>query len=160
MIFLGIIIGSPIFGSTSDWIHRRKPVMLIGAALSVATLSTIIFIPHMTFYPLLILFLLLGITTSSQVLIYPTIAESNPINFISTATSCVALIIDSIGAMVQILVGWILSIHWDGTKVKGIPLYDHANWHFAMLAIAALFALSFIVVTRLKETHCKSIMTA
>ncbi len=157
MIFLGTIIGSPLFGMLSDLMKSRKKPMIIGAILSIITLAVIIELPSLNYYTILSLFILLGITTSSQVISYPTIAESNPMNLISTATACAAILINLVAAIVQVLFGWILTWQWSGDYHNGVPQYAHANWNWGMLTILIVFILGLLSSFMVRETHCQSL---
>lgn len=155
MIFLGTIIGSPLFGILSDLMKSRKKPMIIGAILSIIVLGVIVELPSLNYYAILSLFILLGITTSSQVISYPTIAESNPISLISTATACAAILINLVAAIVQVLFGWILTWHWAGDYHNGVPQYAHANWNWGMLTLLVVFFLGLFSTFLIKETHCE-----
>ncbi len=155
MIFLGMIIGAPCFGSLSDWMQRRKPAMRLGSAMALVIMIVITFSPHLTYMALFILFLGLGFSSSSQILSYPTLAESNPLGLISTATSMAALIVDITGALMQFSFGWLLTMHWQGETVGNIPQYANIDWRIALSCIIAFLCISLFATFKLKETHCR-----
>lgn len=159
MIFVGMIIGAPCFGSLSDWMQKRKPAMRLGSAMGLMIMIVITFSPHLTYVMLFILFLGLGFASSSQILSYPTLAESNPLSLISTATSMVALIVDITGALMQFSFGWMLTAHWQGQMVDGIPQYASIDWRIALSCIIGFLCFSFFATFKLKETHCRSLIT-
>ncbi len=155
MIFLGTILGSPLVGWFSDLIGRRRLLMIIGAMLSLLVLLAIMFIPIWHFYSLLILFLLLGFFTSTQIISYPLIAESNPRHLTGTSTSLASILIMGGGAVFQPLFGWLIDLHWDQTFSQGIPHYSPSNFLYGMFIMPIAFIVSLISAFCLCETYCQ-----
>ncbi|CEG58499.1 MFS transporter [Legionella fallonii] len=151
LIFMGSVIGCPIVGWLSDTHGRRKPLMIFGA---VATL--IIVIPlflHIVLSQMMlsIIFFALGFFTSTQVISYPLVAESNEEQNTGAATGVSSVIIMGGGAVGQVLFGWLMTHH---AGMAGAQ-YTVANFQFAMwmFPIAAVAALVAVLMTR--ETYCK-----
>jgi len=149
LIFMGSIVGCPLVGWLSDSIGQRKPLMLAGA---IATLLTVI--PLFTGFVLSeailsIIFFALGFFTSTQVIAYPLIAESNRSESTGVATGIASVIIMAIGGFGQILFGFLMHQHAE-TQHYGIADYQVAMWIFP---IAAVVALTAILLTR--ETYCE-----
>lgn len=155
MIFLGTIIGSPLVGWFSDFIGRRRLLMIIGAILSLLVLLAIMLIPILHFYSLLILFLLLGFFTSTQIISYPLIAESNPRYLTGTSTSLASILIMGGGAVFQPLFGWLIDLHWNQTFSQGIPYYSSSNFLYGMSIMPIAFIVSLIAAFCLRETYCQ-----
>lgn len=155
MIFLGTIIGSPLVGWFSDFIGRRKLLMIMGALFSLFVLVAIMFIPVLNFYSLLILFLLLGFFTSTQIISYPLIAESNPRYLTGTATSLASILIMGGGAVFQPLFGWLIDLHWDQTFLQGVPYYSPSNYRYGMAIMPIAFTVSLFAACCLRETYCQ-----
>lgn len=155
MIFLGTIIGSPLAGWFSDFIARRRLLMIIGALFSLFILLAIMFIPVLHFYSVLILFLLLGFFTSTQIISYPLIAESNPRHLTGTSTSLASILIMGGGAVFQPLFGWLIDLHWNQTFLQGIPYYSRHNFLYGMSIMLIAFIVSLIAACCLRETYCQ-----
>ncbi len=156
MIFLGTIIGSPLVGWFSDFIGRRRSLMIIGSLLSLLVLMLIMLIPVLHFYTLLVLFLSLGIFTSTQIISYPLIAESNPKHLTGTSTSLASILIMGGGAVFQPLFGWLIDLHWDQALIQGVPLYSPRNYLYGMAVMPIAFIVSLIAACCLRETYCQS----
>ena len=151
LIFMGSIIGCPLAGWLSDSHGRRKPLMILGA---IATLISIIplFIPVVMSPTILsIIFFALGFFTSTQVIAYPLIAESNHAGNTGAATGIASVIIMGGGGVGQVLFGWLMTHH----LLSGGSEYSSADFQFAMwmFPIAALAAL--VAVLMIRETYCK-----
>lgn len=155
MIFFGTIVGGPIMGHLSDTLCMRRKPMLLGAVLSLATVMLIIANPYFELYTLMGLFLVLGFVTSTQVLTYPTVAESNPPAITATAISVISLTTQGGSAILQPIFGDILQRSWDGSIVNGVPVYSLTNYHDAIMMIPIGFVIAFISAYFIKETYCK-----
>lgn len=155
LFFVGVILGSPFFGWVSDYMKRRVLPMIVGAVVSLVVMMILLYVPHLSFSSLLLLFFLVGFVTSSQVLSYPTIAELNPTSLTSTAVSIISVVIMLSGVVFQPLFGWAMELHWDHTMVDGAPLYSAADMLNAMLMMPVAFVVAFFVALLMKETFCQ-----
>lgn len=93
-IFLGTIIGMPLVGWLSDKYQTRKIPMVVGAVGALLLLMVFLNLPVNTSgYVYDGLFFILSLFASTQVLGYPAVVESNPIEGGSTAMGFVNVII-------------------------------------------------------------------
>jgi hypothetical protein len=102
---------------------------------------------------------LLGLITSSQVISYPTVVESNPAMVTSTATSCISMSCLGGGLVIQPLFGYMLSMRGHSQLVNGVMHYPSANYIFALNALPVAFIIAFGLAWFVKETFCTSIVT-
>lgn len=155
MLFLGTIVGSPVMGWFSDRIRRRRLPMIVGAILSLGVIFIILYTPHLSLSGLLVLFLVLGFITSTQVVSYPTVAENNPSMLTATAVSTVSLTVIGGYAVFQPLFGWLMDISSGGVMRQGMPYYSPANYSLPMLIIPIGFVVGLVAVLFMRETYCK-----
>lgn len=158
MVFVGTIVGSPWVGWISDKLGRRKLPMLIGVLLSLILVYTALNIHSNNVWVMLVLFFLLGLTTSVQVLSYPVVAETNSRMVSSVATSIISMWMMLGGAIGQPLFGLLLALHWKGAYHNGTPVYSAANYHFAMNILPIAFVVSLIAALLIRETYCKRLV--
>ncbi len=154
-IFAGTVIGSPLIGWFSDRISRRKMPMLVGAVLSLALILLIISKIHFGYYELISLFFLLGLVTSTQVLSYPTVTESNPIMLTATAVSVVSIFTQGGLMIYQPLFGYLLQLNWTGKVVHGVATYSLADYYHAFLMLPISFVVAIVAAFFVKETYGK-----
>lgn len=128
--------------------------MIIGAVFSLVVICCLMLIPHLSLSAIIGLFLCLGIAISSQILVYPTIAELNSLNLTATATSVVSLIVVSGAFIVQPLFGWLMERHWNHKIINNLPIYSAADFNYAMWLIPCSCLLALVVSFFIKETHC------
>lgn len=154
MLFLGTIIGSPVFGWVSDRIGLRRVPMFVGGVLSLLTILLIVYVPILTYGMLLLLFLLLGFFTASQVIGYPVVVESS--SRILTASSMgMASVLIMLGGTTEPIFGWLLDLHWNGHIVDGVRIFSRSDFHLAMLMMPIAFIAALGCTLLLRETHCK-----
>lgn len=153
MLFIGTIIGSPIYGWLSDKLRQRKLPMIMGAILSIVTVFVIYHDSSIGFVGMVILFLLLGIFTSAQVISYPLITESNPLSLTGSALGMASVLIMSGGAIFQPVMGLLLDWHWNGIIVRDVPVYNAGDYHFAFMIFPIMFVLSLLFAFFIRETH-------
>ncbi len=159
MIFMGLIVGCPIMGWLSDRIGLRKPPMIIGAIVSIAVMLSIMFLPVHSVSGLMLLFLVLGFVTSTQVISYPVVAESNSRLLTATCVSVVSLTTIGGGAVFEPIFGKLMDMHWlqsGGVMSEGVRVYSSGDFHFAMWLFPIGFCVSLIAAFLIKETHCKN----
>ena len=154
MLFIGLLIGSPLIGWISDRIRLRVLPMIIGAALSLVIILLIIYLLHLSAFVLAFLFLLLGIITSTQIVGYPVIAELNSPLLTSSALSISSLLLMASGFICQPLFGALMELHWDHLLVNNVPIYSLHDFQRAMWIMPIGFILSFLLAFFIKETRC------
>ena len=129
--------------------RKRKTPMIMGTLLSIAISLILTRLSSPSSTQLELLFFLLGLFTSTQVISYPTIFESNPKNLTGTAESFSATIIMSGVALFPLLYGQLLD--WNGATV-----YSTQDHWFAYQILPLSLILSLILALLIKETHCKA----
>ncbi|WP_165482733.1 MFS transporter [Legionella gresilensis] len=152
LIFIGSIIGCPLAGWLSDYQGKRKPLMILGALITLVTVLPFFLGIRLTPLQLSILFFTLGFFTSTQVISYPLIAESNRKDNTGAATGLASVLIMGGGGMGQVLFGILMQHHAGLASTQySVADFQYAMWMFPLTAIAALIA-----VLLAKETNCKN----
>lgn len=156
MLFLGTIVGAPFVGWLSDRIELRKPPMMVGAMVSTLVMLVIMLVTGMPVPALKALFFLLGFVTSSQVISYPVVSESNSPLLTATCVSCVSLTCIGGGALFEPVFGWLVDWHWTGKMAGNLPAYTVGDFQFAMWIFPIGFLIGLAVTYFIRETHCKN----
>jgi MFS family permease len=150
LIFMGSVIGCPLVGWLSDTQGRRKPLMIFGAVATLITVIPLFMDIALSQTTLSILFFALGLFTSTQVISYPLIAESNEAENTGSSTGIASVLIMGGAGVGQILFGWLMTYHADNATQYSVADFQFALWIFPIAALAALVA---VLMTR--ETYCK-----
>lgn len=153
LIFMGSVIGCPLVGWLSDSQGRRKPLMILGAIATFITVIPLFMDIALSQTTLSILFFALGFFTSTQVISYPMIAESNAPENTGSSTGIASVIIMGGAGVGQVLFGWLMTYHANASTQYTVGDFQFALWMFPVAAIAALVA---VLITR--ETYCKRLV--
>jgi len=154
MIFWGTAIGGPIFGWVSDKIANRRQPMFVGVVLSFVLMAVVIFVPGISYAWLVVIFLMLGLTTSSQIIGYPVVAESSLPAIIAMSVSVVNITTMGGQFIYQRSFGALMDLH--AHHIGGHKwVYTAADFHWAMLIFPVGFILAFLAALALKETYAK-----
>lgn len=155
MIFIGMVIGSPVVGWMSDTIGKRKMPMIVGAIASLVVILAIMYLKNLSLENLLVLFFALGFVISFQILGYPLIAESNSSILIGAAEGLASTLIMAGGFMIPVF-PMLLDLHWNHQMKNGIPLYSLQDFHLAFLIMPIAFILSLLIALMVRETNCQA----
>jgi len=155
MLFFGTILGSPVMGWFSDRIRKRRLPMIAGAIFALILVLLIMYVPHLSMASLLWMFFGLGFITSTQIISYPLIAESNPLALTATAEGLASILIMA-GGFTQPLFASLMQWHWDHQLINKLPVYSLGNYRTALAIMPIAFLLALIIAFIIRETHCIS----
>lgn len=161
MLYFGTIIGSPLAGIISDTVRKRRTPMILGAIISFSLALWLLFRPELSVLQLSIVFFCIGLSTSTQILSYPVIFETNPPSITGASEALAGVLIMAGGAVFQPIFGWMMNQHWSGkTNASGLAVYSGGDYHFAYLIFPMSLLLCIWLAFRIKETNCKPVWTA
>ncbi len=141
----GWIIGCPLMGFVSDRLGRRKPVILVSAALLLVTMALILHGPPDVFPPFG-LGLVAGIASGAAMLPYTVIKEANLPEHGGTATGVVNFLNFSLSALLGPVFAGLL------TRVSGGGERTLAHYQDAFGPLLAGVALAIVLALFLRET--------
>lgn len=151
LIFVGSILGCPLMGWLSDSMARRKPLMIVGVLATLLTLVPLFLGIVLSETTLGIIFFALGFFTSTQVISYPLIAESNSIRNTGVATGIASVIVMGGGGVGQVLFGLLIQQH----AGIGAEYYSAPDFQFAMGMFPVAIVVALIAILLIHETYCK-----
>lgn len=153
MLFVGVILGSPLVGWLSDRLRQRRRPMIVGAFLSLVIMLFLIYAPHLSLFALLMIFLMLGLAISAQIISYPLIAESNSLSLTGTAEGWASVLIMS-GGFMQPLFAALMNWNWDHRSVHNMPIYALHDYRLALAVMPIAMGVALIMAFFVRETHC------
>ncbi|MFZ4077301.1 MAG: MFS transporter [Legionellaceae bacterium] len=153
MLFLGAMVGGPLVGWASDRIGLRILPMKLGAFFSFAIILGILYAPA-SFILMCVLFFLLGISTATQVISYPLVAESSSPTMVALAVSFVSVLLQGGYIVYQNLFSLLLLSQGVVHMIHGVPVYSLEAYQVATLILPVSFFIAFIATFKLKETAC------
>lgn len=154
LLFVGIIIGSPLVGWFSDKIQRRKLPMILGSLLSLVLILILMLSHHLSAWSLGVLFFAIGFVSSAQIISYPLIAESNPLTMTATAEGFASVLIMG-GGYIQLIFAYFLQLHWDHLYIKGQPIYSFTDYELGLSILPIAYVISLILALFVRESYCR-----
>jgi len=146
--WLGYALGCPFLGFISDYIQKRKPILVTAALFSAFSIASITFCTNI--YLISISFFLLGFGASGISIGYALMAEQFKKNFIAIGLGLNNGMITVVSAINAPILGVLLNYH-------GNPEFTLPDYQFAFSFLVGLVFLSIIlVVFFIKESFCKS----
>lgn len=156
MLFLGAIVGSPLVGWISDKIGLRVFPMKIGVLASLFVLLLVLYVP-VSFSTMAVLFFLLGLFTSAQVISYALVAESSSPAMTATAVSVISILTQGGYIVYQNMFSYLLTNHHSMHVVNGTPVYLLDAYQRAAMILPLGLFIALLMLFGLKETHCQQI---
>jgi len=154
MFVVGMIFGSPFLGYLSDRVLASRKKVLIGASgVNVLVWCImIVFYRNLSLPALFGIFFLMGITTSSiVVIVFTTVKEFFPLEMAGTALGAANLFSFFGGVIFQPLIGYVLDMAGKIQEAYPPQAYRWAFWVFL-----GMNAVSLISVLFSKETISKT----
>lgn len=157
LIFIGFAIGAPVFGWFSDWLGRRRIVMLWGTICALFSISMVIYVPDLSASILAFLLFFFGFSISTFLLCFTMIREISPSLLAATAIGFMNAFDALIGAFSDPLTGLFLDLGWNGQLVEGARIFSVTAYKAAFLTLPAYLVIALVMLLKIKETHCKSL---
>ena len=156
MLFLGAIIGAPLMGWISDKAGLRIVPMKIGVLASLLTLVAVLFLP-VSLNMMNVLFFLLGLFTSAQVISYALVAESSSPVMTATAVSVISILTQGGCLIYQNLFSVLLTNYGGVHLINGVPVYPLEAYQHAAIILPLGLLIAFVMLMGLKETRCRQV---
>lgn len=152
LVFLGFMVGGPIFGAISDRMGNRRRPMLVGSLLAAVIFAMVFYVPSLTQTQVLTLLFLGGVAYSAQVIVFAVGRELSPRKAAGTAIAVTNMMVMLGGFLFQPIIGKILDMTWSGTVIAGVHVFSVANYQVAMLVITVGLLFSSLGILFLRES--------
>lgn len=156
MVWVGLMLGSPLFGWYSSKVGKRLPLLRGSALLGLLSSLIVVCLPDVPFGLMYLSLFGFGVATSGQILTFALVNENNPPTVVASAIGFNNMAIVAGGAIFQPLVGVLLNLNWHGKMVNEIPFYTINNYRLALCVVPLCFLVGWIISLRfIHETFCK-----
>jgi len=147
-------VASPICGSLSDRMGRRKPIYVGGALISTAGWVVLFYLRALPLAAFIVVAAITTLACGSGVLGFAYSKEKVPIRYVGTI-SAVTNIGNMLGpTILQPAIGWMLDKHWTGEVVNGTRVYSVHAFEVAFALIVLWSTVSCALISFTRETYC------
>lgn len=153
-MFIGLMAGSPFFGWVSDRVRRRRLPMIVGGLFGLLAILPVMYWHNPSLWLMIMLFFIVGVMSSAQIISYAVVAESNPASLTGAAEGVASVLIMSGGFLIP-LFALLLDINWHHQFMHGVPQYTPASFRMGFMLMPIGFALSVAAAFGLRETFCR-----
>tara|TARA_R110002095_G_scaffold214214_1_gene205920 strand:- start:48 stop:1217 length:1170 start_codon:yes stop_codon:yes gene_type:complete len=148
--WIGYAFGCPLLGWLSDFLSRRKPIMIFSAFSCTLGMTCIVYANHP--YIIAIAFFLLGLGAAGQSVAFVMMSEQFKKPYLAASLSMNNAMITMLSAINAPIIGSALEF------LKTTTAPQLSDYQIAFSGLAATVGLSIIIaIFLLKETYCKSI---
>lgn len=155
-IFIGFGAGAPLLGWMSDWVGRRKPIMIFGTLLALVTLIIVIYGSNKNLVLLSILLFCFGFGASGFFTSFAMIREVFPILLAATVLGFMNTFDSICEALSEPLVGFALDSTWNGAVVQGVHQFSTHGYQLALSILPIYLVISAVLLLFIKETYCQT----
>ena len=157
-MMVALALGSPFFGWLSDRMGRRKPLFILGCAMTLAGWAAAFFIPGVPLPTLVAVLLVTAFSSSSMIVTFSIAKESVPQRLSGTISGVANMGVMSGPMLLQPAVGWMLDRKWQGQMADGVRLYDMAAYQAGFGLMLAWMAVALVLLFFVRETHCRQMV--
>lgn len=157
-VFVGWIIGSPLWGYVSDRMGKRKPPMLIGSIMALILMMLILYVDINNLTLLKGMLFLFGIASCGFLTAFSIAKESTSTTYTATAMSFMNMMNTAGVALAQPLIGFLLDRLWQGgLDAEQVRVYTTSNYEIAISILPIGILIALMLLPFIKETYCHSI---
>ena len=143
-MWIGIAIGSPMFGFLADKMQTIKPILIICAVIGVIAFALITLTHITSTLMLILLFFISGASCAGQALSFSLISRNNKLEHRATAIGFNNMAVVISGFIFQPLIGFI--IRASQTETMQNYLYDGNSYHNGMLVVLLGYIIAMVAV--------------
>jgi len=154
-IFIGFAIGAPILGWFSDYWGRRKPVMVLGSCLALATLLMVLYLGSEQLWLLCLILFAFGMGASGFFTSFAMIREVFPAVLGATVLGFMNTFDSVCEAVSEPLAGALLDLTWKGQTSNGVHYFSTQGYHWALLMLPVYLCAALVILWWIEETYCQ-----
>ena len=150
-MFLGWAVGAPLSGYFSDRSGRRVLPLVVGAFMSLICISTVLYMPGLSYFALNVLMFFYGLFSATEIIIFVMAKENSGAQLSGTVFAVANMIVTLGGVIFQPLVGSLLDTFSNGQLVHGEHVYAVIDYQLALSVLPASLLLVMVAAFFLKD---------
>ncbi|MDF1756709.1 MAG: MFS transporter [Legionellaceae bacterium] len=155
VLWVGVGLSSPLIGWFSDYIKRRKLILIICPLFALVLYVVILYGEKFSIPIIYTLLFFLGTTASGVTVVFATAKDNVPIQTRNLTNGLINMMVVLSGLIMQPLIGFFMNELWSGYTIDGLSFYFASTYRQALLVLPISSILSLIVsIFWIKETNC------
>lgn len=146
LVFIGLGLGSPLFGIFSDRLGHRRNTMLIGTSLSFLCIVVILYFNSMPIWILSALLFLFGFGIGSFMIVFTMGKELNNVALTATVIAMINTSDAILDSFTEPFIGKLLDFFWDGKVVNGVHYFSLHSYYFALSLLPIYLGLAILLL--------------
>ena len=151
LLLLGWAVGAPVSGWLSDYIGRRKPILVTGLVLICIMLAIVTGLENLPLGVVVACFVMVGMSGGGMTASFGLVKDVMPASLAGAATGVVNSMTVASGAILQPFVGLALDLQWDGRLVDGARHYAEGDFRMAFTLVLAAAVIGLVTAVTLRE---------
>ena len=151
LLLLGWAVGAPVSGWLSDYIGRRKPILVTGLVLICIMLAIVTGLENLPLGVVVACFVMVGMSGGGMTASFGLVKDVMPASLAGAATGVVNSMTVASGAILQPFVGLALDLQWDGRLVDGARHYAEGDFRMAFTLVLAAAVIGLITAVTLRD---------
>ncbi|MDR1334040.1 MAG: MFS transporter [Holosporaceae bacterium] len=144
MIYIGVVVGSPVFAYLAKTMNSYKKPMIIGIIGAAASMAVILACGKLPLTAAFFLFFSLGFSCASA-LAYPLVLVMFPPSLGASASGFVNMASMVSGIILMPLVGYIVKCFWNGVTENGVSVYSLNDFRLGLLSVLAFLTVGILL---------------
>ncbi len=150
-LFLGWAVGAPVSGFISDITGRRVLCLVIGAIVSLCTISIILYVPMLSFAMIYGLLFIYGVFSGTEIVAFVMAKENSGAKLSGTVFAVTNMIVTLGGVLFQPLVGKLLDLFGEKIFINGEYVYSTLEYQVALSVLPLSLLLVLVFAFFLKD---------
>ncbi|MEC8091924.1 MAG: MFS transporter [Pseudomonadota bacterium] len=151
LLLLGWAVGAPVSGWLSDYIGRRKPILVTGLVLICIMLAIVTGLEDLPLGVVVACFVMVGMSGGGMTASFGLVKDVMPASLAGAATGVVNSMTVASGAILQPFVGLALDLQWDGGLVNGARHYAEGDFRMAFTLVLAAAVIGLVTAVTLRD---------
>ncbi len=143
-MWLGMGLGAPFFGWLSDYINRKRVILVISSAVGFLVSLIVIYSSTLSSIVLYVLLFSMGLASAAHILTFALVKEELPDSCVATGIGFNNMAVVITGALLQPIIGWILVKGWDGVMINNVPSYALSDYRLSLFIVPLCYLIGFV----------------
>ena len=145
-LFIGWMIGSPLFGYLTDRYGNPLHYLKLGTFLAFVSILILLFLAQHSVILFTIILFLFGVFSSAFLLVFTIAKESMELEYAGTVSGFLNMINELVPGLLQAGMGLVLNWCWNGKILNGAHCYSAMDYHKAAFTLPLVVGTALLLV--------------